>query len=733
MAAARDTLSIDLEEELASTVRDLRHSMFRAFAWATALAHVGWYYYAVLRDYYFYFHTVSILLIVAIFILIARLDRKRYGLASSVLLAMIVLLEVFVFVRYRTPTALSLGVLGIVAANALQGTRSALLVALLTWLAGLALTWGGTGDSLVMRSSAGTLVVYLMAWAASWLSYRPMRASVEWAITGWAQARQALQEIRSRRSELYRALKALQEATSRIERMNHELIVARREAEVARAQKARFAATVSHELRGPLSLILGFSRLIARSPERYAEPLPMAYAQDIETIYRNTQHLVALVDDVLDLSQIDAEKLPLVKDRVDLNQDVVQKAISIVQPLIERKSLYLRSEVEEGIPSLIADAVRLRQALLNLLMNAIRFTTQGGIVVRTALRGDSVLVSVQDTGPGIAAQDIPRLFREFSQLERAEKGEARSSGLGLNISKELIELHGGSIWVESDMGAGTTVHFAVPLPGASEKASTLINTEAAAHPSNGEDCCLVVHNDPSVVRLLARYIQGCRVVGLPREQNPVEWVSHLHPKAILTTPDMVEPLETALAAARLPVPLIACGMPLAEEQPQFQGVMSYLIKPILPEAVASVMGQVEQNGETNVLIVDDEPDATRLLENMLTALPRPYHIARAYSGREALKRMESIVPDIVFLDLVMPDLNGEQVVAQMRDDERLAEVPVVIISARDWAGDKLAVETPITVRTPKPLDLGQAAKCFGAILEALSADYLPEAAPRGSL
>ncbi len=162
-------------------------------------------------------------------------------------------------------------------------------------------------------------------------------------------------------------VRALEEATYRIERMNNELIVARREAEEARALKARFVATVSHELRGPMNLILGFSRLMALSPKSYEQPLPRCYRADIHTIYRNCQHVLALVDDILDLSQIEAQRLPLVRDRVDLEDDVVRKAVGIVESLMERKGLTLRLELAGNLPWVLADQVRLRQALLNLL------------------------------------------------------------------------------------------------------------------------------------------------------------------------------------------------------------------------------------------------------------------------------------------------------------------------------------------------------------------------------
>ncbi len=302
-----------------------------------------------------------------------RLRPSRPGLAAWAFLSAAVTVEGLAAATYPSSRLILYGALAIPIAQALAGSGRSLLVALALWaaatLGGLAagrLAWGwDTWDILLFN---------LLAWSAAWLVARPLRTSIDWALSGWKRATQALEETRQRRAELYRALRALEEATARIERMNSALVTANREAEEARAHKARFAAAVSHELRGPLSLVLGFSQVIASSPERYGVPLPTAYKTDIDTIYRNCQHLVALVDDILDLSRIEADRLPLVKDRVEVEEDVIRKVVAVVEPLAQRKGLYLRLELAGNLPWILADPVRLRQALLNLVTNAVRVT-----------------------------------------------------------------------------------------------------------------------------------------------------------------------------------------------------------------------------------------------------------------------------------------------------------------------------------------------------------------------
>lgn len=652
------------------------------------------------------------------------LHARHFAFASFLFLCGMVAADVLVAAVYPGPLPVAFGILIIIVSDSLLTMWGTLaMVTILCVAQGAARRWGLVGAESGW-SGLEMAILYYLAWITAWLVRKPLRTAVEWALAGWAHARASLAETRERRAELYRVVRALEEATYRIQRMNNELLVARREAEEARALKARFAATVSHELRGPLSLILGFSRFMALSPERYGEPLPAAYRADVDAIYRASQHMLNLVDDVLDLSQIEAGRMPLVKSRIDLESEVVEKTIDLVQPLAARKGLYLRKQLAGGLPATLADPVRLSQALLNLLTNAVRFTEHGGITVRTARVGDTALISVEDTGPGIAPDQIPNLFKEFYRVQVTETREAGGTGLGLSICKHLIELHGGEIGIESALGRGTT--FTLRLPLCPEKTGGEPGVQVRAlHETAEPPCCLVVHDNPSLVRTLARYLEGYRVVGMPDEQDLVGITEELHPHAIITTHDAAQHIVEQLSHTPYDVPVISCTMPRPALERQLQGAISYLIKPTAPEIVASVMRQVERNGETTVMLVDDDPDAVRLLEHMLMPTPRPYRIIRAYDGEQALDLMGKMVPDVVFLDLVMPGLDGHEVIARMRSDERLAGVPVVIVSARDCVDEGLSLESPLRLHYRDPLDIAEGARCLLGLLGALSPRYLP--------
>lgn len=656
------------------------------------------------------------------------LRERCRRLACWLLLFSLIVADSLIVAAHPTSLALACGVLVVVAANALLGPWHAAVAGAIMWLAGTAARQLGLGIPGWHWGTADVIILYTLTWGANLLATRPLKQSVQSTFIGWSRARQALEEVRVRRAELYRVVRALEEATYRIERMNNELLVARREAEEARALKARFVATVSHELRGSLNLILGFSRLMVLSPEKYGEPLPPTYRADVATIYRSSQHLLALVDDILDLSQIEARHLPLVRDRVDLGIDVIEKAASIIGPLIERKGLQLRVEVAADLPWILADPVRLRQVLLNLLNNSIRFTERGSITIRAQRSESAIVVSVADTGVGIPPEEMGRLFQEFHQVQAPETVESTGTGLGLAICKYLVELHGGHIWAESQVGQGTTLHFTLPLPGTQEVGS-LMRTTGGEKEARAYASCLVVHDDPGIVRLFARYIEGYPIVGVARADEAIHLVEEIHPRAILTTPQVAEEIFELLSQTPYDVPIITCNLPRAIENLEVAGEMSYLIKPIAPEALTALMRQVERDGETTVLLVDDEPDAVRLLERMLNTLPHTYRILKAYDGQQALAVMRETVPDIVFIDIAMPGIDGKQTVARMRKEERLQEVPVVFVSARDWQQDKVALCTPLSLRCREPVEIARGVQCLQALLQAVKPNYLGASAP----
>jgi signal transduction histidine kinase len=223
--------------------------------------------------------------------------------------------------------------------------------------------------------------------------------------------------------------------------------------------KRRFLANMSHELRTPLTNIIGFSRLMLKGIEG---PLTEQLQTDIQIIYHNGQHLLGLINDLLDISHIEAGMMELEFRKVNL-ADLIRSVMATASALVRDKDIELHQEITPNLPMIQADAARIRQVLLRLLTNASKFTEQGAITVRTRLTNGHVLVSVSDTGVGIPPEDFDRIFQQFEQgsLENGRRPEG--AGLGLALSKEFVEMHGGHMWVESEVGKGSTFTFSLPL------------------------------------------------------------------------------------------------------------------------------------------------------------------------------------------------------------------------------------------------------------------------------
>lgn len=708
----------DARAEVAESQREL----FSLFLCLLPLGVFIWYYVVVFADQDSRLSVWPLLVCLAGLIGGWRLHKKWHVPACWWLLAHLAVIIGLLITLDLSPLTPALGIVLLIAAYALLDTWQALLS---VPLATLAVTFAQEGrwTSPFQRPGLDALALYLLTWVLLWLAGRPLQSLIASALNGWAQARRNLAELQDRRAELLRAMHALEEATNRMERLNNQLVVAQQEAETARAIKSRLTATVSHELRGPLNLILGFSELMALAPETYRQPLPEAYRSDILTIYRNSKHLLALIDDILNLSKIEAQQLSLVKDWIDFNQEVVRKVSESIQPLVERKGLYLRQELDASLPVFMADAVRLRQVLLNLLTNALRFTERGGITIRTAYNDQVLRVSVQDTGTGIAEEDLPKLFKEFYQVQKQRtEGEQEGTGLGLAISKHLIELHGGHIWVESKKGVGTTFHFTLPVADAQATALPTVRTASRSRELPVD--CLLVHEDPRVAGLIGRYLEGIHVMGVSNEHEVPSLVEKLCPRAIIADPQRTESIVARLRRAGLEVPLITCTMPALEREELFRGVMRFLVKPVTHQFLLEAVNQVARpDGETTILLVDDEPDTVRLMERMLTSLPRFYRILKAYDGLQAWEMIQKTLPDIVFLDLLMPRMDGWALIQRLQADERTRQVPIVVVSAYDWLEERAVLGTPIALHTARPLNIATGAKCIQTLVSCLPASF----------
>ena len=478
-----------------------------------------------------------------------------------------------------------------------------------------------------------------------WLATRPLLTAGRWAWSSYERSQALLEEAGDYQLRLQQTLEDLTSANRQLVLLNQVAEGLRQAAEDARRAKEQFVANVSHELRTPLNMIIGFTEMIVRAPQTYGERLPPALLADLNVTLRNSQHLAELINDVLDLSQIEAGQMALTRARGAARDRRLchpggAPPVRVQGPVSEGRA--------GGRPARGAgDPTRIREVLLNLLSNAGRFTERGG-VLRVTCAGEAVLASVADTGPGIAEADIERLFQPFQQLDSSTRRQHGGSGLGLSISKSFVELHGGRMWLESTLGAGTTVYFTLPLdPAAPDPGSALrwlnpdwvfrARTRRSLAPVSGVRRRLIVCETAGTLsRLLTRYLDNTEIVSVPDLAAARLELSQAPAQALLWNAAATGEALAELGDRQLPygTPAIVCSVAGVPEAARRLGIADYLVKPIARETLLATLERLGLAGKT-ILVADDEEDARHLFWRILSSAGCGYRVLTAGDGQEA--------------------------------------------------------------------------------------------------
>jgi PAS domain S-box-containing protein len=451
--------------------------------------------------------------------------------------------------------------------------------------------------------------------------------------------------------------------------------------------KSQFLANMSHELRTPLNSIIGFSRVILKGIDG---PINEQQQQDLSAIYNSGQHLLGLINDILDLSKIDAGKMELAFDEVNMG-DTIHSVMSTATGLVKDKPIRLQEQVEASLPPVRADSMRLRQILLNLISNAAKFTEEGAIIVSANLHTNSlgkqeVMVSVTDSGPGIAPEDQDKLFKPFSQVDASPTRKTGGTGLGLSISHRLVELHGGRIGVHSTVGKGSTFYFTVPVYASKQSLPEIGDGKVI----------LCIDDDVQVISLYDRYLtpQGYHVVALTDPTKAREVAKEVKPFAI--TLDIMMPgydgwqviNDLKRDKSTQDYPVIICSIVEEEEKGFSLGAADYLVKPILEEDLVNSLNRLNGDGSiTEVLVIDDDPNDLRLVEKILDEHSK-FKPILAEGGMIGWEMLLAKPPQAIILDLFMPDLDGFTILERMRSTPKLRDIPVVVISGVDLNPDQ---------------------------------------------
>ncbi len=482
----------------------------------------------------------------------------------------------------------------------------------------------------------------------------------------------------------------IQRQYAKIRRANGELSKARNEALDATKAKSIFLANMSHELRTPLNAIIGYTEMLIEETE---ENEHIEYTPDLKKIHTAGKHLLQLINDILDLSKVEAHKLELYLETFDVNT-MIQDVVTTIQPLAEKNGNTFELHSASDLGAMRADLTRVRQVLFNLLSNACKFTERGTISLDVGQEGkdgrDWLYFSVRDNGIGMTSQQMEKLFQPFSQGDSSTTRKYGGTGLGLAISQRFCQMMGGDITVKSEVGKGSTFTMHLPIEVTDQKTEGARPAKIAESlPMAGANTVLVIDDDPSVHDMLSRSLakEGFRVKTASDGKEGLRLARELRPDVI--TLDVLMPntdgwaILTALKSdpdlASIPVIMLTI---IDDKNLGFAlGATDYLIKPIEREHLVVTLKKYCKQPPGPILVVEDDLSTREMLCHMLTK--EGWAVAEAENGRIALKLISDNQPAAILLDLLMPEMDGFELISKLRAKERWRKVPVIVVTAKD--------------------------------------------------
>ena len=476
------------------------------------------------------------------------------------------------------------------------------------------------------------------------------------------------------------------------------VIIDKQLAEQANREKSSFLANMSHELRTPLNAIIGYSEMMYEKAEEIDDRESIS---DLDKIHSSGEHLLSLVNNILDLSKIEAGKMVLVQDLVNI-RETIDAVTATFTPMLAVKGNRLILHIDDDVDTMITDAMRLRQCLFNLLSNAVKFTDNGVITLRvrksTNKTNSWLIIEVRDTGIGISKENITRIFEAFDRAAMEYSETYGGTGLGLAIVNEIVHMMGGQISVISEPGHGSTFTLQLPyeeiiLNTTPPDQPLLINEIKSMIDANGsKPLVLVIDDDPESLGILDWYLKkgGYQVITAENGDFGIRLARELHPVAIILDVlmpkrdgwDVLTELKSDPIMAHIPV--IMCTVVDNATKGMALGASDYIVKPINRSLLLKTLKKYCTSETCRILVVDDD-DATReMLDRVLTT--SGWNVSTATNGSEAITALESQgtdLPDIILLDLMMPELDGYKVVEIVNKTNIWSNIPILIMTAKE--------------------------------------------------
>ncbi|MDB5100271.1 MAG: domain S-box protein [Cyanobacteria bacterium RYN_339] len=516
--------------------------------------------------------------------------------------------------------------------------------------------------------------------------------------------------------------------SQRILDLNDELQLQKAQAQEANRLKSEFLANMSHELRTPLNSILGYTDLVLKSKQ---PPLDEKHRANLQVVRRNGKHLLSLINNVLDLAKVESGRAVVYVEPLDA-RTFLQGLVTTTAPLARERGLELRLELAPALETVVTDETKLRQIVLNLLSNAIKFTTAGAVVLRARPDGAAEwLVEVEDTGVGIAPEHQQLVFEEFRQVDASSTRQQGGTGLGLAIARKLAQLLGGDLALASEPGRGSVFTLRLPLESVGEHAPTpAISTrvQANAPRMGGKLPVVTIDDDPEMLHLIAERLKDTPYVAVPAStgESGLQLVRELKPYAVIL--DIILPAKDGWTVLRelkgdpatADIPVLILSVAESKVLGYSLGAAAYMTKPVDQHALLATLerlGSSTPPGDGYVLVMEDDPDARGLYRELLGA--RGCRVVEAEDGTQGIAAIAHELPALIILDLMMPKMDGFEVLAWLRRQPHARHVPVVVVTARDLSADDR-----------ERLGEAQAVICKGELTEGLLVEELRTLAPR---
>jgi len=487
-----------------------------------------------------------------------------------------------------------------------------------------------------------------------------------------------------------------QQAEGEVRRMNAALSQANaaleiknREVEHATQMKSHFLASMSHELRTPLTAIVGFSDLLAQES---AGPLSEKQKRFVKHVQSGASHLLQLINDILDLSKIEAGKMEMHPENFVV-KDAIPEVLSVIHPLAAKKKIRVSNNVPDGV-MIHADRVRFKQILYNLLSNAVKFTPHEGEIriESTAAENGFVRLLVTDTGVGIRPEDHEIIFDVFQQVGETTRGVKEGTGLGLAITRQLVEGQSGKIWLESQVGKGSRFSFTLPAASTIQEELLRLSAQVANPPVREKPLVLIVDDEAACCELLAGYLEpeGYETIAANSADEALSRARELLPDAITLDIlglgkngwEVLQELKSDPRTAGIPGVIVS-----VVDEPNLGIALhaaDYVIKPVTkPRVLAALRRHAPPQGQKSrtVLVVDDDVRHLEMAAEMLRSAG--YSVLQSPGGREALDTLRTTRPDAIVLDLMMPEIDGFQLLDRIRQQPALSKIPVLVLTAKD--------------------------------------------------